>query len=254
MTREDEVPEFGPDTLPLTREAVRRGLVRRMIARAGIPVRLLPEAEIERRLEEALATRPEAGDVWLFAYGSLIWNPTVEVVGRSRARVHGYHRRFCLETVVGRGTPERPGLMLGLDRGGSCVGVALRVPAVRVREELAVVFHREMVTGAYRARWLRARGEAGSLPVLAFVIDRRHERYVRALPRARLVEILATAHGPLGSAAAYLHDTVVHLRMHGIRDRELEPLFRAVAAHRRALGLPWPPADARATGAHGIRN
>ncbi len=242
----EDVPEFGPDSLPLTRETVRRGLVRRMIARAGIPVRLLPEAEIDRRLEEALAQRPDTGDVWLFAYGSLIWNPTVEVVGRERALIHGYHRRFCLETVVGRGTPERPGLMLGLDRGGSCLGVALRLSAERVREELAIVFHREMVTGAYRARWLRARTPSGIRPVLAFVIDRRHERYVRALTRERLVEILATAHGPLGSAAAYLHDTTLHLRTFHIRDRELERLLRAVAARRRALGLPWPPPDARA--------
>lgn len=247
MTVHDEdVPVFGPDTLPLTRETVRRGLVRRMIARAGIPVRLLPEAEIDRRLEEALAARPERGDVWLFAYGSLIWNPMVEVQERRPVRIFGYHRRFCLETRIGRGTPERPGLMLGLDRGGSCQGVALRIAARHAREELAIVFHRELVTGAYRARWLRAHGPHGPLTVLAFVIDRHHERYVRALPHGRLVEILATARGPLGSAAAYLHDTTVHLRAFGIRDPSLERLCREVATRRRELGLCWPPPDARA--------
>lgn len=242
-TDTDGLPEdFGADTLPLTRETVARGLVRRMILRSGVPVRLLSEEEIERRLDVALEAAPP-GDPWLFAYGSLIWNPMIHYAAREPALLRGWHRRFCLMTVLGRGTPDRPGLMLALDHGGSCRGIAFRIPREKARHELALVFHRELITGAYRAKWIPARVGGERRPVLAFVIDRSHERYVRDLPHGRLVEILATARGPLGSAARYLYETARHLRELGIPDSTLERLCREVAERRRELGLPWPPED-----------
>lgn len=234
--------DFGADTLPLTRETVARGLVRRMILRSGVPVRLLSEEEIERRLDVALEAAPP-GDPWLFAYGSLVWNPMIRFADREPALLRGWHRRFCLMTVLGRGTPDRPGLMLGLDHGGSCRGVAFRIERARARDELALVFHRELITGAYRAKWIPAVAGGERRPVLAFVIDRGHERYVRHLPFDRLVEILATARGPLGSAARYLYETARHLRGIGIPDSSLERLCREVEARRRQLGLPWPPEE-----------
>jgi len=233
---------LGVDALMLTRETVARGLVRRMILRSGIPARLLSEEEIERRLDAALEAAPD-GDLWLFAYGSLIWNPMIHYAVRAPALLRGWHRRFCLMTVLGRGTPERPGLMLALDHGGSCRGVAFRIPRAQARLELSLVFHRELITGAYRAKWIPALVDGVRRPVLAFVIDRTHERYVRDLPHERLVEILATARGLLGSAARYLYETACHLRGLGMPDSNLEQLCREVEAKRRELGLPWPPED-----------
>jgi cation transport protein ChaC len=145
--------------------------------------------------------------------------------------VHGLHRRFCLWTALGRGSPDQPGLVLGLDRGGRCRGLLYRIAAADVEAELDVVWRREMVTGAYRPRWVRAVGAAGSVNALTFVIERRHDRYAGPLGDERLVETLATARGALGSCADYLFDTILTSPVDS-RDVSLERLLRAVRAHQ----------------------
>ncbi len=214
----------------LTREALRDGWLQRLVAAAN--VRTLSEDELLASRAAALARRPDGADVWLFAYGSLIWNPAFRFVERRVGQVHGLHRRFCLWTALGRGSPERPGLVLGLDRGGRCRGVLYRITACDVEAELDVVWRREMVTGAYRPRWVRAESAAGPVAALAFVIERRHERYAGALGEERLIETLATARGALGSCADYLFDTASHLAQLDIADPRLDRLCAAVRAYR----------------------
>ena len=122
--------------------------------------------------------RPD-GPVWLFGYGSLIWNPAFEFAEKRPATVHGLHRRFCLRTFLGRGSKDRPGLVLALDRGGCCRGVAFRIAAERVESELDIVWRREMISDAYRPRWLTAVHPRGTGPG-----DRvRHQPRARALYR-----------------------------------------------------------------------
>jgi cation transport protein ChaC len=225
--------------MTLTREKIEAGWIREMITRADLGVRVLSDAELAAAGQRAcLARLPAGADLWLFAYGSLIWNPCCEVAETRTARVVGWHRRFCLWTPLGRGTPERPGLMLGLERGGSCRGVALRIEAARIAAELDVVWRREMVTGAYVPAWVRLATAAGPVDAVAFTINRRHVRYAGRLDEDRTAAILAHAEGPLGTNREYLFNTVAHLAELGLGDRRLERLCGQVRRLRgeRAAG------------------
>jgi cation transport protein ChaC len=115
---------------PLTREAIQNGFVGEMIARSGTDLRVLSDEERRTSLEATLAIQPVPGDIWLFGYGSLIWNPAFHYADLQPALIRAWHRQFCLATPIGHGTPEHPGLVLGLDRGGSCQGVAFRLARI----------------------------------------------------------------------------------------------------------------------------
>jgi len=167
-------------------------------------------------------------DVWVFGYGSLMWNPAFHHVELRPARLHGWHRRFCLWNTFGRGSPEKPGLTLALEAGGACMGVALRIAAEQVQSELGVLWNREMLTGAYLPRWVRLRSEAGPVEALTFVVNRGHPRYAGRLPQAQVAQFLAHARGPLGESREYLEQTVAELARHGARDGAMHALLRAV--------------------------
>ena len=169
--------------MALTRDSIRSGAVHKLIAELGIEMRVLSEDELAASLEATLAGVDRAAGVWLFGYGSLIWNPAFHFTDRLVGRIFGYHRRFCLWTHLGRGCPERPGLVLGLERGGSCQGVAYHIAPEAVGEELMIVWRREMLSGAYRPRWVEVRTALGRLPAIAFVINHTHERYAHAARR-----------------------------------------------------------------------
>jgi cation transport protein ChaC len=216
----------------LTREQIRDGHVRRMIAELGIAMRLLSDDELAASRAAILAGADLSGGVWLFGYGSLIWNPAFHFTERLTGAVHGYHRRFCLWTHLGRGCPERPGLVLGLERGGSCRGAAFHIAPEAIEEELQIVWRREMLSGAYVPRWVPVRTALGAIRAITFVINRAHERYARFLPDDRIAEVIATAEGWLGPCADYLINTVDHLAALGIHDRPLERLRAQVLAHR----------------------
>jgi cation transport protein ChaC len=165
------------------------------------------------------------GDMWLFAYGSLIWNPLFPVAEERIARVHGLHRSFCIWTRVGRGTPERPGLVLGLDSGGACKGVALRLEAAIARAELALVWRREMLTGAYRPVWVKARTASGDIDAIAFVANRASASYAGRRTEAEVCATITGARGLIGTCGDYLRQTHEGLQSRGIRDRTLERLL-----------------------------
>ena len=149
---------------------------------------------------------------------------------KRNATIHGYHRRFCLWTHLGRGSVEAPGLILGLDRGGACRGLAYRIAAAQAQAELELLWRREMVTGSYCPRWVRMVARAGGRGwAIAFIINRRHPRYAGLVPEARIVASIARARGALGPCAAYLFDTADHLRDLGIRDERLLRLRDRVA-------------------------
>jgi cation transport protein ChaC len=215
----------------ITRETVRSGAIRDYIRANDPTARLKSDEEHAAAVAAMLAARPDGdGDVWLFAYGSLMWNPMVEFAERQLAVVRGYHRRFCLWTHLGRGSAESPGLVLGLERGGVCRGVAYRIGAAIAQAELELVWHREMATDVYRPRWLSMRTATGRRWAIAFVVNRRHERYAGALPEAQVVASIAHATGALGPCATYLFNTTAHLEALGVRDRRLSRLRDQVAA------------------------
>jgi cation transport protein ChaC len=176
-------------------------------------------------------TEPDGG-AWVFAYGSLIWNPAIHYVERRFARVHGWHRTFCLSTIAGRGSPDVPGLVLGLDRGGCCTGAAFRIAEECLEEELRLLWRREMLSGSYRPRWVPVRDEAGTVygHAIAFTIRRGGTYYVGGLAEDEVVRRLAKARGALGSSAEYLFQTRDGLRSLGIVDRRIERLAEQVEA------------------------
>ncbi|MGB0681997.1 MAG: gamma-glutamylcyclotransferase [Magnetovibrionaceae bacterium] len=214
--------------MTLTREKIASGYLQKMLADNPFGMKPLTLDELDNSMAEALKGRDLSGGVWIFAYGSLLWNPAIHLDGERDARIHGYHRRFCLWTPLGRGSPEKPGLVLGLDRGGCCSGRALRIAPDRVQEELSIVWKREMVTGSYHPRWVTATTPDGPLETLAFVMNRDRPNYAGRLSDEEVARVLAEAEGEIGPARHYLYSTVESLGKLGIHDRPIERLYRRV--------------------------
>jgi len=225
--------------LILTRESILDGTLRASAkALLGPGTVFMTDEERTRQIRAMLESTPRPDRVWVFGFGSLIWNPAFHFVERRTALVRGYHRQFCLWARAGRGSPQSPGLMLALERGGSCHGVAYRIAPEHVETELDVVWRREMLTGAYRAVWVMVRTPDGPEHAIAFAANHKHERYVRGLDVDETVRFLATGKGPLGTCCDYLFDTVSHLTHLGIRDRRMEALVERVRAHQASATPP----------------
>jgi cation transport protein ChaC len=190
------------------------------------------DADYEATMRDLLAARPASGEVWVFAYGSLIWKPACDIIEQRVAMVRGWHRAFCLGWDRRfRGTKERPGLMLALNRGGRCQGVVQRLPPDALEANLGKLLRREMVTrpSPFPPRWVSVQTTAGPLRAITFAIDRKSEAYVGGLSAEEIADALATAVGHWGSMAEYLHNTVKHLEQLGIDDRLLWRLQELVA-------------------------
>ena len=218
--------------LKLTRESLLDGTLRayRESQEMVCPgdTRQRTEAEMAALLDSSLARHDPAQDLWVFGYGSLIWNPAFEYVERRPAVLHGWHRRFCLKMFMGRGTRETPALVLALDRGGACRGVAFRIKAALVREELGILWQREMFGGAYNARWVTLRAGEAHFPALTFVINPAHPRYIKELSVAQTAAMIAAAKGDLGTCREYLENTMAHLHALGLDDAGLARIAAAL--------------------------
>jgi cation transport protein ChaC len=224
---------FDMAAFRLTRDSILDGSLHASVRDIlGPDVVFMTDDERRAEIDGMLGRAPDPHRVWVFAFGSLIWNPAFHHAERQVARVHGWHRRFCLWVRAGRGTPERPGLMLSLESGGSCAGVVYRLEPGTEHTELDVLWRREMFTKSYRPVWVQAHTPDGPVPAVAFAANRAHERYAPGLDAETVARHLAEAAGPLGRGCDYLFDTVAHLRQLGMRDRALETLEAKVRARR----------------------
>lgn len=173
----------------------------------------------------------DMADLWVFGYGSLMWRPGFAHAESVRARFPGYHRSLCVLSHVHRGTPDNPGLVLGLDRGGSCVGMAFRVPYEGREAAIAYLRERELVTHVYREVVRPVYLADGRMvEALAYVVDRKHPQYAGRMPVETAAGMVRGAHGISGPNADYVINTVSHLDILGIRDRGLEMLAGAVGS------------------------
>jgi glutathione-specific gamma-glutamylcyclotransferase len=198
---------------------------------AELEAERLNDEALDESLAGVLAERPEGGAIWLFAYGSLMWNPEVSFDARHVATLHGFHRNFCLWSRINRGTPQLPGLVLTLERGGSCKGLIYRLRQDNAALELRRLWRRELTLSSYHPRWQSCTGADGTrYSALAFVSNTRCSGYAGKLPLERMVDTLATASGKFGSSAEYLFRTHDTLAEHGIRDARVERLVRMVRA------------------------
>ena len=196
--------------------------------------------------------------LWVFGYASLIWRPQLEYDARMVAQVHGYHRQLCMWSVQHRGSADCPGLVAGLDRGGSCSGVAFRIPASAVDDQFARLWRREMALDEYTPRWLSCRrldrGGAGRgaapfravrgaapFQALAFVVRHATPYFSGRLAADQQLEVVLRAHGQFGSNLDYLQQTVAALRAEGLRDRRLEQLARRAQHLHATRSTPVAP-------------
>jgi glutathione-specific gamma-glutamylcyclotransferase len=167
------------------------------------------------------------GDLWVFGYGSLMWRPGFDFIGQFSARLIGEHRALCVYSFDHRGTPEKPGLVLGLDRGGACRGIAFRVAAARRSETIEYLRSREQTTNVYRevmrSVWLENEARE-RVSALAYVVDRGHLQYAGRLSLAEQVRYVRQGHGRSGNNRDYVLSTVQSIEAQGFRDRQLHQL------------------------------
>ena len=184
---------------------------------------------------------PPKADLWVFGYGSLMWRPGFEFIEQVPARLIGEHRALCVYSFDHRGTPEKPGLVLGLDRGGACRGVAFRVAATRRDETIAYLRAREQTTNVYRevmrSVWLENEARQ-RVSALAYVVDRGHIQYAGRLSLAEQLRLVNQGHGRSGNNRDYVLSTVKSIEAQGFRDGQLHQL--AAMLHGDAHSSPSP--------------
>jgi glutathione-specific gamma-glutamylcyclotransferase len=181
---------------------------------------------------------PTLHDRWIFGYGSLMWRPGFAFAERAGARLDGYHRAFCISSTHHRGNEQRPGLVLGLDRGGACEGVAYRITADEAPDVVAYLRKRELISGVYLEKQVPVLLRDGShriVPALAYIVERCHPSYTGALPLKVQAHQIRGARGLSGNNLDYLMATVRHLAQSGIRERRLERLVTLSAPHAANL-------------------
>jgi glutathione-specific gamma-glutamylcyclotransferase len=176
-------------------------------------------------------------DIWLFGYGSLMWNPGFQHCAAEPALLRGWHRSFCVYSHTYRGTPEKPGLVLGLDRGGACRGMAFRIARSHVKEAMEYLWEREMTGGVYEMRTLSVATPAGPVAARAFVVDRRHRAYAGRLSTDETARLILQGIGGRGPCREYLENTVRQLEKLGLVDGPLHRLELRV----KELATRHPP-------------
>ncbi len=172
----------------------------------------------------------DAADLWVFGYGSLMWRPGFPFAERRHAHLYGYHRSLCVISHVHRGTPERPGLVLGLDRGGRCHGIAFRVLGEEADSTVQYLRERELVTAVYLERRLPVRLDDGrSVRAIAYTVDRKHPQYAGRLPPDEVLRLVRQGEGVSGANPDYVRSTHEHLAAMGVVDPTLEQLVAALS-------------------------
>jgi cation transport protein ChaC len=181
-------------------------------------------------LEQFQTGRPP-GDLWVFAYASLIWKPECEHTETRRALLHGWHRSLCMKSTINRGTPEVPGLVFALDRGGSCQGVVLRISQRCAEFELSRLWHREMINAVYTPRWVNCSTEQGSVTALTFTLTRTHASYLGRLNDRQYLKVFKHAAGRYGTTWEYVKRTHEALHRAGIHDAQIARLVCLGTSH-----------------------
>jgi cation transport protein ChaC len=184
------------------------------------------------------------GELWVFAYGSLMWHPGFAFRQRCNARLVGAHRALCVYSFVHRGTPERPGLVLGLDRGGNCRGIAYRVDAADRAATIDYLRAREQVTAVYREAWRTVwldNDPQQRVPALCYMVDRGHRQYAGRLTPAQQLHYVRQGHGRSGANRDYVIETVKALEALGYRDGELHRLAERLKGAHESHAAPASP-------------
>jgi|SRR5690625_807751 len=195
--------------------------------------RLSPQ-ELQRSMLETLQQWHPQQPLWVFGYASLIWRPEFPTLAQRKATLYGYHRSLCLWSRINRGTPEQPGLVFALDRGGLCEGVVYQLPNQKVHEIFPRLWQREMPSGSYVPKWLHCETKQGPVTALTFVMRRNCPGYAPDLPLTQQREIITRAHGLNGACLEYVLETHQALESSGIHDPKLQRLVQFLSLQPQA--------------------
>ena len=188
----------------------------------------LKEGEYKKVLNSIMESKKNKGDLWVFGYGSLMWRPGFPYKEKQLGIVHGYHRSFCVYSHFHRGTKERPGLVLGLDKGDSCQGIAYRIAEENIQTEMQKIWEREMFAGTYIPTWVNVSTKHGNISAVTFIINHDHEHYIPDLELEEVIERVVRAEGICGSCQDYVKNTVKSLQRLGLQDSTMERLLNLI--------------------------
>jgi len=195
--------------IKLTKDNISKGHLGDKIKSISGSDKVLTTEELLQARRKIIPDKGIGEDIYIFAYGSLLWNPTVDYEDEFLAKVYGFHRSFCMKTNLGRGSFKKPGLMLGLDKGGSCRGSAFKLRNSEAIKNIDILFRREMVTGAYKVL------------SLAFTVDKKHKNYFQDKEIQTKAKMISNAHGFLGTCEEYFQNTLESLSELNIVDSEM---------------------------------
>jgi len=204
-------------------------------ARKNGPFEALTHEERAKSREAFLANADISSEgLWVFGYGSLLWNPAFHFSQSEPGRLYGYRRHFCLHMNTGRGSQEKPGIMLALNSGGSCNGRAFLIDPPLIESETRILWMREMFSGAYRPYWGTIRLQNGrAVKGLTFVVNRQHSRYMDNPSLDETVKRICQGEGHLGTSLEYLENTIAHLDEINVKDAYLHNLLKHVRENRK---------------------
>ena len=191
-------------------------------------IRTMNSEKILDSVENTLKGINIQNGVWVFGYGSLMWNPDFKLIEKRTGTLKGYHRRLCMKSIVYRGSPDYHGLVFGLDNGESCQGMAFRISKENIQSELQKIWAREMFAGTYIPTWVNVTTKKGAISAITFVINHDHDHYIPNLQLEEIVERVVRAEGNCGSCHDYVINTAKSLHVLGLRDAKLEQLLTLI--------------------------
>ena len=215
--------------IKLTKKNINNGYIRELINKMQENDKVLSDDERVQERNKIIPQSMLKKDLYVFAYGSLLWNPTIDFEEQIIGKIFGFHRSFCMLTKLGRGSYEKPGLMLGLDRGGSCNGILFKLNKKNALKNIDILFKREMVTKAYVPKILNGYLKNGKLvKALAFTVDKKHKNYYKEECYFEKIKLIRNASGFLGSCLEYLKNTSKSLDELNISDKEIKNLMNII--------------------------
>ncbi len=219
----------SPKDIGLSREIIVDGLVHKLAkARDGKNSNILSSEDLVISRQKYIPDNYEGPDIWVFGYGSLIWNPLMKYSTQEKVKIYGYHRKFCLWTKIGRGTPEYPGLILGLINGGSVEGIAFKISSKNAVRELDLLWKREMLNNSYEPKWLKVFSKNKQMQALTFVVKKDCPNYAKINDHQEVSKIISNAKGYIGPCSQYLFETHNALKKLKINDNYISSLMQFV--------------------------
>lgn len=230
----NDAESFGADN-GLNRDMLTQGIVQKMVdKRDGDRSTALSLEALKLSRQRFLPDDYSGPDIWVFGYGSLIWNPLIRFEEKHYGRVYGYHKRFCLWTYIGRGNHDCPGLVLALDNGGSVRGCIFKIKAKNACDELDILWRREMMNNSYLPKWVTVhKKDSPPVKALSFVIRHDGPGFAERMSDERISQHIASAHGFVGPCSEYLFETAGALQAEGMSDHHMNHLVELVKSRQK---------------------